>query len=38
MNQTSDFLQFAESLKLVRRAEIEKESENIIDLVYTDLL
>lgn len=38
MNKTSDFLQFAESLKLVRRAEIEKDSENIIDLVYTDLL
>jgi hypothetical protein len=38
MQYTEEFLQFAESLKLVRKADIEKDNENIIDLVYTDLL
>lgn len=33
-----DFLMFANSLKLIRRAEIEYEGENIIDEIYTDLL
>lgn len=34
----NDFLMFANSLKLIRRAEIEHEGENIIDEIYTDLL
>jgi len=38
MRDADKFLQFAESLKLVRKADIEKDNENIIDLVYTDLL
>lgn len=35
--QTS-FLLFAESLKLVRKADVEKEDVNVINDVYTDLL
>lgn len=35
---TKCFLMFANSLKLIRRAEIEHEGENIIDEIYTDLL
>ncbi len=38
MDNINSFLNFAESLKLVRRAEVEKDTKNIIDLVYTDLL
>jgi len=33
-----NFLEFAESLKLVRKAEIEIDDTNIINDVYTDLL
>lgn len=32
------FLLFAESLKLVRKASIEKDNINVIDEVYTDIL
>lgn len=38
MNYTEDFLEFASSLKLIRKAEIEAEGKNVIDNVYTDLL
>jgi len=38
MEQKKEFLDFATSLKLVRRAEVEIEGENIIDDIYTDLL
>jgi hypothetical protein len=39
MENIDKFLQLAESLKLVRKAEIENScSENIIDEIYTDLL
>lgn len=33
-----EFLNFAESLKLVRKADLEKDNINIINDVYTDLL
>lgn len=38
MEKQHAFLIFANSLKLIRRAEIEHEGENIIDEIYTDLL
>ncbi len=38
METQNAFLMFANSLKLIRRAEIEHEGENIIDEIYTDLL
>lgn len=38
METHNDFLMFANSLKLIRRAEIEYAGENIIDEIYTDLL
>ena len=38
MKTQNAFLMFANSLKLIRRAEIEYEGENIIDEIYTDLL
>lgn len=38
MEQKKEFLDFATSLKLVRRAEVEIEGDNIIDDIYTDLL
>ena len=39
MKYIAKYLQFAESLKLVRKAEIEDpNSKNIIDEIYTDLL
>jgi len=38
MDISNEFLLFAESLKLVRKANIEKEDINVINDVYTDLL
>lgn len=38
MEGKKEFLEMATSLKLVRRAEIEHEGENIINNIYTDLL
>lgn len=38
MNNPNEFLIFAESLKLVRNAEIERDDTNIVNDVYTDLL
>ncbi len=38
MENTKEFLEFATSLKLIRKAEIEKDGKDIIDSVYTDLL
>ncbi len=38
METQNAFLTFANPLKLIRRAEIEHEGENIIDDIYTDLL
>lgn len=38
MERKNNFLLFANSLKLIRRAEIEHDGENIIDEIYTDLL
>lgn len=38
METQNDFLMFANSLKLIRRAEIEHDGENIINEIYTDLL
>lgn len=38
MHNTEDFLKFASSLKLIRKAEIELEGKNVIDDIYTDLL
>lgn len=38
MDRKKEFLDMATSLKLVRRAEIEYEGENIINNIYTDLL
>lgn len=38
MKTQNNFLIFANSLKLIRRAEIEHDGENIIDEIYTDLL
>lgn len=38
MNNQTDFLKFATSLKLVRKAEIEHDGKNVIDEIYTDLL
>lgn len=38
MENTKEFLEFANSLKLIRKAEIEKDGKGIIDSVYTDLL
>lgn len=38
MDGKREFLEMATSLKLVRRAEIEHEGENIINNIYTDLL
>jgi ABC-type lipoprotein export system ATPase subunit len=38
MENINTFLEFAESLKLVRRAEIEFDGKNVIDEIYTDLL
>lgn len=38
MENTKEFLEFATSLKLIRKAEIEKDGRDILDLVYTDLL
>lgn len=37
-NKINTFLEFAESLKLVRKAEPEKDGANVIDRIYTDLL
>lgn len=38
MNNQTDFLKFATSLKLVRKAKIEHDGKNVIDEIYTDLL
>ncbi len=38
MADINTFLEFAESLKLVRRANLEKEGKTIIEKIYTDLL
>lgn len=38
MNNQTDFLKFATSLKLVRKAIIEHDGKNVIDEIYTDLL
>lgn len=38
MDNINTFLEFAESLKLVRRANLEKEGKTIIEKIYTDLL
>lgn len=38
MTDINTFLEFAESLKLVRRANLEKEGKSIIEKIYTDLL
>lgn len=38
MDNKSEFLEMATSLKLVRRAEAEKEGTTIINEIYTDLL
>ena len=38
MDNIDTFLEFAESLKLVRRANLEKEGKTIIEKIYTDLL
>lgn len=38
MDCTEEFLNFAASLKLVRKAEIEAQGKSVIDEVYTDLL
>lgn len=38
MNNQTDFLKFATSLKLVRKAKIEHDGKNVIDELYTDLL
>lgn len=38
MNNQTDFLKFATSLKLVRKAKIEHNGKNVIDEIYTDLL
>lgn len=38
MNKNENFFKFAESLKLVRKADVEKDDKNIIEEVYTDLL
>lgn len=38
MADIDTFLEFAESLKLVRRANLEKEGKTIIEKIYTDLL
>lgn len=37
MNNQTDFLKFATSLKLVRKAKIEHDGKNVIDEIYTDL-
>lgn len=34
---TKCFLMLANPLKLIRRAEVKRESKNIIDDIYTDL-
>lgn len=38
MDCTEEFLNFAASLKLIRKAEIEAQGKSVIDEVYTDLL
>jgi DNA-binding PadR family transcriptional regulator len=38
LNNQTDFLKFATSLKLVRKAKIEHDGKNVIDEIYTDLL
>jgi DNA-binding MarR family transcriptional regulator len=38
MESNKKFLEFAESLKLVRKAEVEFDGKNQIDSIYTDLL
>ena len=38
MENINKFLEFAESLKLVRRANLEIEGESVIEKIYTDLL
>lgn len=38
MKKQDEFLQFATSLKLIRKAEIEKDGKDIVNLIYTDLL